>query len=71
MATIGAAITVKVKARTIPKWNWSTSLISFMITWQEEKVKQPAITRAMPNTGRKKDAIRENIVGGFLKRTEK
>ena len=68
---MGAAMTVNVNARTIPKWNWSTSLINFMITWQEEKVKQPAITRAMPNTGRKKDAIRENIVGGFLKRLAK
>ena len=62
---------MKVAARTTPKWNGSTSSISLMITWQEAKVKQPAMTMAMPNTGRKKETVRETIVNGSLEKNTK
>ena len=42
-----------------------------MITWQEAKVKQPAMTIAMPNTGQKNESVREKIVHDSLELYEK
>ena len=58
---MGEAMSVKVTARTSPKWKGSTSSVSCTITWQQANVKQPAMTTAIPSAGRKNAKARERI----------